>query len=145
MLSSHTNPCKWCLGDNSNRKQKSFSCSFHVLNLGGLCMYEKNVFAMCCLTALPVSRPWYWLCRSAGHPSSPLSQSSGSGSRRFTAMLCKMLQAATIVHTLSGAILTSEFSTWNLLFSGPNVLSMIHHVTLCAGLKCSSWYVLGLK
>ena len=39
-------------------------------------------------------------------------RSGGSGSRRFTAMLCKIQQAATIVHTLSGA--TSECSTWNL-------------------------------
>ena len=65
------------------------------------------VLVMCCRTALPVSCQWYWLCRSAAHPSSSMSQSSGSGSPRVTAILCKMQQATTIVQTLSGAILTS--------------------------------------
>ena len=100
---------------------------------------------MCCRTALPVSCPWYWLCRSAAHPSSSMSQSSGSGSPRITAILCKMQQATTIVQTLSGAILTSECNTWNLLFSTPKARSMMHLVTLCALLKSSSLWVLGSR
>ena len=96
----------------------SLNFSSYVTSVHSLCTLNlKNVLVMCCRTALPVPCPWYWLCRSAAHPSSSMSQSSGSGSPRITATLCKMQQATTIVQTLSGAILTSECNTWNLLFS----------------------------
>ena len=43
-----------------------------------------------------------------------------------------------IVHTLSGDILISECSTWNLRLKYPKVRSIIEGVDLWARLNCSS-------
>ena len=101
--------------------------------------YWEKLQVMCSLTVLPVSWPWYWMWRSVAHSSSSMSQSFGSCSLKLTARLCKMQHATIMVHILSGAILTSECSTWNVLFNYPKVCSMVHCMILCALLKYSSW------
>lgn len=66
-----------------------------------------------------------------------------SGSLRLKAILCNTKHAATIVQTLSGTILISEWRTWNLRLSKPKVRSIMQRVVLWASLKRSSDLVWG--
>ena len=59
-------------------------------------------------------------------------------------MLCRTQQAAIMVHTRSGDILTSECKIWNLRLRMPNVLSIVDLVTFCTLFNLCFCLVAGL-
>ena len=63
------------------------------------------------------------------------SMSSGKGSLLSIAMLWSMQQATVMVHTRSGAILTSPCKIWKRRFKTPNDLSIIDLVVRRARLN----------
>ena len=126
--------------------RKSLTQFLFLCEKCALPMYIKlKKCVMCCRTTLPVFMPMVLAVQVGSTPLILHVTILWIWLPRITAILCKMQQATMIVQTLSGAILTSECNTWNLLFSTPKACSMMHLVTLCALLKSSSLRVLGSR
>ena len=104
--------------------------------------YMKWRLAYASLCCIPVSFPLAGAaCWTGGGASSPLLRAatgSSTGKWMFLSlhMLCSKAQASMILHTYGGGLTRiSPWSTWNLLFHCPMLLSTMARVLLCA-LSC---------